>query len=606
MQIGFRLLRCAAFMSVEPNIAFDRLPTPIAQALVERGFTSLTPVQERVLDPALEGCDLRIASQTGSGKTVAVGFILAPGLVQVAEAHAASPAARGPAQPFALIIAPTRELAAQLGRELSWLYAKLRIGVAVVAGGASYRDEMRALSKRPLVVVGTPGRLKDHLERGSIDTTFIGRVVLDEADQMLDLGFRDELDAILGMLPAERRTHLMSATFPRDVLELANRYQRDAVLVEGTGLGHANSDITHVAHLVHNNERESALINLLLMAPGERTLVFVRTRADATDLSGRLTRAGFFALPLSGELAQADRNKTLEAFRAGAVSTLVATDVAARGLDIPDVGRVIHVDPPNDRENLTHRSGRTGRAGRKGTSIVLASPGARSRVMEIFRGARVEVTWSPIPTAKDIFRAADDRLSASLAVAVTDAIDPRLDALADRLLAELEVKDLVRLLLARSGQGGPCAPRQVTPVAPRPEKRSQAPKSRAPEHYVSFSINYGEALGADKRRLLAMVCRRGNVTGDQIGAIRIEKRHAVFDVAVTSAEKFARAVKKEDRRNPEFVVTPHDPHAQQETTTAPAPSLKKTAPKHVRKARPKEKDHRARPRVAAGLAEGVT
>lgn len=537
-------------------IPVDRLPPPIAEALIERGFIALTPVQEAVLDPAYAETDLRISSQTGSGKTVAVGLLLAPALAQLA-ANAGPKDWRGPAQPFALIIAPTRELAAQLQKELSWLYAKLRIGVAVVAGGASYRDEMRELSKKPLVVVGTPGRLKDHLERGSIDTTFAGRVVLDEADQMLDLGFRDELEAILGKLPPERRTHLMSATFPRDVLALANKYQNSAVMVEGTRAGDANADITHVAHLVHQNERESALVNILLMGtPGERTLMFVRMRADATELAGRMTRAGFFALPLSGDLSQPERNKTLEAFRAGAVSILVATDVAARGLDIPDVTRVIHVDPPNDRENLTHRSGRTGRAGKKGTSIVFSSPGARLRVMEMFRGAKAEVRWAPIPTAKEIYRAADDRLAAALAAGAGEAIDPRLDGLAERLLAELPAKDLVRLLLAKSGHMGPAEPRKVTLLVPRPDKqRPSAPKSRAPEHYASFHINYGKEDGADKRRLLAMICKRGKITGDQVGAIRISAHESTFDVATASAEKFGRAAKKADHRDPGLVVT---------------------------------------------------
>lgn len=571
------------------TIPVDRLPPPIAEALIERGFVSLTPVQEAVLDPAFADTDLRISSQTGSGKTVAVGLLLAPALVQLAANAKGTTDWRGPAQPFALIVAPTRELAAQIQKELGWLYAKLRVGVAVVAGGASYRDEMRALSKKPLVVVGTPGRLKDHLERGSIDTTFAGRVILDEADQMLDLGFRDELEAILGKLPPERRTHLMSATFPRDVLSLANKYQKSAVMVEGTRAGDANADITHIAHLVHQNERESALVNILLMGtPGERTLMFVRMRADATELSGRMTRAGFFALPLSGDLSQPERNKTLEAFREGAVSILVATDVAARGLDIPDVARVIHVDPPNDRENLTHRSGRTGRAGKKGVSIVLSAPGARLRVNEMFRGAKAEVRWAPIPTAKEIYRAADDRLAASLAAAATEEVDPRVEALAERLLGEIPAKDLVRLLLGKSAYLGPAEPRKVTLLTPRPDKtRPSAPKSRAPEHYASFHINYGKDEGADKRRLLAMICKRGKITGDQVGAIRISTNESTFDVAIAAAEKFARAAVKRDHRDPHLVVTRLDaPAVAHAETRAEEPRPPKREEARVEEARP--------------------
>jgi ATP-dependent RNA helicase DeaD len=548
-----------------PSELFERLPAPVAEAVVERGFTSLTPIQQRLLDPELEAVDLRIASQTGSGKTVALGFVLAPALAHLAELKQGR--GRGAAQPFALLIAPTRELAAQLSRELGWLYRKLGARVTVVAGGASYREEKQELSLRPLVIVGTPGRLKDHLERGSIDASLVGCVVLDEADQMLDLGFREELEAILGMLPAERRTHLMSATFPREVQALAKRYQRDSVLVEGTDLGVANSDITHVAHLVHPNEREAALINLLLMAPGERTLMFVRTRADAAELASRLTRAGFYSLALSGDLEQRERNKTLEAFRSGGVTTLVATDVAARGLDIQDVGRVIHVDPPTDSEMLTHRSGRTGRAGRKGVSIVLVAPSARMRVQELLRRARIEATWRPVPGPKDVRRAMDDRLCRELKL--DSESSDRFGAVADRLLSELEPHALVCALLARSRHGGPCEPRPITPIAAPERQRTSATRARKPEReqnrprrakrapeesFVRFRINWGEAEGADKGRLLNLVCRRGGVKGAQIGAIRIGPDESTVDVASAYAGKFTKRVSRADSDDPTISI----------------------------------------------------
>ncbi len=438
------------------------LPPSIAEALVLRGFTKLTPVQERVLDPGLSATDLRIASQTGSGKTVAVGFVLAPAIAALVEERNASGKPTGASKPYALLIAPTRELAAQLGKELGWLFAKMKVGVSVVAGGASYRDEHRALTSQPMIVVGTPGRLFDHLDRGSIDPSSVGAVVLDEADRMLELGFRDELESILAKLPAERRTHLVSATFAREVLHLANRYQKNATLVQGTVLGDANEDIEHIVHLVHLNERENALVNILLMSPGERTLMFVRMRADATDLAQRMTRAGFPALALSGELEQHERNRTLDNFRRGTVLTLVATDVAARGLDVPDVAQVIHVDAPTNADGLTHRSGRTGRAGQKGTSIVLVEPGAKLRVTEIMRRARIKATWAKVPSRDDIYLAADDRLAAELEANAANPVDGRMDALASRLLKKHEAKDLVRLLVQRTRHDGPTEPRNVT------------------------------------------------------------------------------------------------------------------------------------------------
>ena len=600
------------------NSAFDVLSPLLAEALSSRGFTTLTSVQEAVLAPDLAGRDLRISSQTGSGKTVAVGLVLAPDLERAVAERAAAPAEepspekrRHAAQPFALLLAPTRELAAQLGRELTWLFQALAVRVCTVTGGASVPAELRELRQSPLVIVATPGRLLDHLERGSIDPSRVGVAVLDEADQMLDLGFRDDLEAILGKMPLERRTHLVSATFPRDVLTLANRYQQRAVQVEGTSLGEANEDIAHVAHMVRSGERDAALRNLLLLEPGERTLIFVRTRADASDLADKLSDAGFSARALSGELEQWERTKTLDAFRSGAVCTLVATDVAARGLDVPDVSRVIHADPPGDADAFTHRSGRTGRAGQKGTSIVLVPPSAREQVLRMFHRARVKAVWTPAPGPADVYRAADERLRAELtAVPAADAppppTDTRLRELAEKLLAEVEPAALVAALLARSRHTGPSAPLPVTPLTPpaltpraatpsrthverpaygarrgarapfaqgsqeRPALRSVSDAPSLPSlSFVPFRINWGGTQGADARRLLALVCRRGGVHSSQIGAIRIGDTSSTVEVASPAAPGFALAVKKPDQRDPRIRIDAMDPSS---PSPAPAPA----------------------------------
>jgi ATP-dependent RNA helicase DeaD len=525
------------------------LPPAIAGALAARGYTELTSVQLAVLDPALEGRDLCISSQTGSGKTVAVGFVLAPDIERASKAPPAQPT--GPACPTALLIAPTRELAAQIARELTWLFAPLGGRICTLAGGGSVSADLRELRRRPHVVVATPGRLLDHLQRGSIHPAAIAALVLDEADQLLDLGFRDDLDAIASQMPAERRTHLVSATFSREVLSLAHAYQKDGVHVKGTNPGEANLDITHVAHLVRPHERDAALINLLLLSPSDRALVFVRTRADASDLADRLSNAGLRARALSGDLEQWERNKTLDAFRSGQVTTLVATDVAARGIDVPDVGRVIHADLPGDAELFTHRSGRTGRAGQQGTSIVLVPPQAREHVLRLFRRARVEATWARAPSPADVLRAADERLRAELSAPLPDS---RLRPLAEELLAAIDPTDLVTALLARAHHTGPCDPLPVTPIdapSPRPPPRSAPPLSLA---FVPFRINWGERSGADPRRLLALVCRRGGIKSSEIGSIRIGPTASVFEVAEAAASDFARSVKKPDSRDPRIRI----------------------------------------------------
>jgi ATP-dependent RNA helicase DeaD len=585
---------------MSPSPTFDTLSPRIRGAFEARGFTSLTPVQEAVLDPALAGRDLRIFSQTGSGKTVAVGLAIAPDLEKAADAREGAGGAA--ARPFALVIAPTRELATQIARELSWLFEPLGVKVAAVTGGASYPRELHALRQGPLVITGTPGRLIDHLGRRSIDPSQLAVVVLDEADQMLDLGFKDELDTILEQTPKERRTLLLSATFPREVARLADRCQRNAVVAAGAGAGEVNEDISHIVYTVLPEERDRALVNLLLLSPGERALVFVRTRDGASELADRLSDMGLPARPIHGDLDQRDRTRTLDAFRSGAVTTLVATDVAARGIDVADITRVIHADLPGDAEVLTHRSGRTGRAGKKGTNIVLVPPAARERLRFMLRRAGMDdAVWSPAPTASDVLHAADERFAAELAhpVGAGKTPDPRLRPLAERLLGSMEPTELVMALLGRARHAGPCAPMEVTPITastPRPprgraewnngpgadvrphrlggapERGPRGPRRDGPpqggfergpreagppnEGFVPFQVNWGERHGADPRRVLAMVCRKGGIRGNEVGAIRIGDAQSSFEVAANVAASFAQSVKKPDPRDPRIRIEP--------------------------------------------------
>jgi ATP-dependent RNA helicase DeaD len=556
--------------------SLEDLPQPLFGALSRRGFTTLTPIQQAVLEPGVAGRDLRMSSQTGSGKTVAIGFVIARDLEepapaanadeQVGESHGAKN--RG-AVPAALVVAPTRELAAQLTRELTWLLRPSGQTCCTVTGGASYPVQMRALRERPSVVIGTPGRLRDHIERGFIDLSAVRSVVLDEADQMLDMGFREDLEAIVDHAAPGRRMHMASATFPPEAQALAARYQTDPHQVFGSVPGQGNSDIKHVAHLVRPSDRLAALINLLLLAPEERTLVFVRTRADASELALRLGEAGFSARPISGELEQSERTRTLDAFRKGVIKVLVATDVASRGLDIPDVGRVVHADPPSDSEALTHRSGRTGRAGKKGQSVMLVTPPARDSVSRMVVRAKVQVKWLPAPTAKDVFKSADDRLIESVSAEVTKGeeleeepeADDRLQVLAERLVrAHDDPVALVRALLARAQSAGP-EPREVEPMRPmaRSDARPMRQQGRRGGSYVPFHVNWGTRFGADARRLVAMICRRGDIRGNQIGAIRLGDAFSTFEVDASVAAEFATRVKKPDPRDPHIRIGLYQP-----------------------------------------------
>ena len=465
---------------------FAELPSELQRTIVERGFTELTPVQQAVI--RADGArDLNISSQTGSGKTVAVGIAVARQVL--AEGRREEHDLR----PTVLALTPTRELAAQVQRELAWLLREIPDSrVEVVTGGTSVGAERGRLARGPRIIVGTPGRTLDHLNSGGFDGARVRLVILDEADHMLDMGFREELTGILDRVPDRQRTHLLSATFPPEVREIAEQYQSDAQRIEGSPLGDPNEDITHIVHVVDGRHRYAALVNVLLLATARqqgdepvRTLVFVRTRADTIELTEKLQRDGVGAECLSGDLPQAQRTRTLAAFRAGRVSTLVATDVAARGLDVTGIQLVVHGDPPGDADTYTHRSGRTGRAGQKGTSVLLLPPQARWRIERLLHQANVNPSFAPVPTperiAKEYRRRTRRRLFAALG---TDADAEHLEY-ARKLLEDQSPETLVAALLGMVTEEPPCAPRRVTTSihlepkpSPRDRRNLRAPSGR--------------------------------------------------------------------------------------------------------------------------------
>jgi len=644
---------------MDPSALPDSLGPELSSALAQKGYTALTPVQTAVLDPALSGRDLRITSQTGSGKTVAIGLALRDFVRQGSDGEGDSNGGAGAVRgPRALVVAPTRELAKQVEEELSWIYSPLGVRVVSVTGGASYRDERRALSgaaaKGPGVVVGTPGRLLDHLQRSSFDAGNLGAVVLDEADRLLDLGFRDDLEAILAFAPKGHRTHLVSATFPREVKALADATQHDPVHVEGTRLGAANADIDHIVHLVDARERVGALINILLANPDEQTLVFARTRADVASIARELKDCGFAVSSLSGEMDQSARNRALSGFKRGDLRVLVATDVAARGIDVQDIARVVHAEPPSDADSYTHRSGRTGRAGRKGTSAILAIAAQLARTTFLLQRAGVAFRFEPIPSAEVIRGAADERTAAALLAddaAEASGLDERTWALAKRIVAEGNVTRALARLLTRTRYAGPTAPRDVRVVEPSgsrgrfapdrsgesmrgsglrarsggdgrglrdarglrgarsagdgaPLRDSRGPRDAAPMReergpgeergprgrtvaWVPFHVSWGESQGADARRLLAVMCRRGEIRGTDVGSIRVSDSYSVVDIASHVADGFARAAGAPDPREPAVVIRRESEGARAPMTAPPPPlPARRDAHVHAAPARP--------------------
>ena len=406
----------------------------LARALTERDYNSATPVQQAVLEPDAEGRDLLVSAQTGSGKTVAFGLAIAETLLEGA-------ATFGPAgEPLALIIAPTRELALQVQRELAWLYHYTGARVVSCVGGMDPGAERRELARGAHIVVGTPGRLRDHLERRALKVSALKAAVLDEADEMLDMGFREDLQFILETTPPERRTLLFSATLPKSIVNLASHYQRDALRIAALGETRGHADIEYRAIRVAHAKIERAVVNLLRYLDPPSALVFCNTRNAVRHLEAFLLERGFAAVSLSGELSQSERNHALQALRDGRARVCVATDVAARGIDLPNLNLVIHAEMPNDAEVLQHRSGRTGRAGRKGVSVLLVPPARRRRAEEMLARAKVNAVWGSAPSAEEIRKLDQERLLKSALLQEAGSQDDL--AMADILLEKHGVREI--------------------------------------------------------------------------------------------------------------------------------------------------------------------
>ncbi|MGR3522441.1 MAG: DEAD/DEAH box helicase, partial [Paracoccus sp. (in: a-proteobacteria)] len=382
----------------------NNIAAPLAAALAERGYDTLTAVQQAVLNPDAKGRDLLVSAQTGSGKTVAFGIAAAPDLLDGADRL---PEDSGP---LALAIAPTRELALQVAAELGWLYAATGARIATCVGGMDYRTERRALAQGAQIVVGTPGRLRDHLERGSLDLSGLRVAVLDEADEMLDLGFREDLEFILQSAADSRRTLMFSATVPAAIEKLARDFQRDSLRIAAMGEARQHGDIAYRALSVAVRDRENAIFNLLRFYEARTAIVFCKTRANVNHLLARMGNRGFRVVALSGELSQQERTHALQALRDGRARVCIATDVAARGIDLPGLELVIHADLPTNSETLLHRSGRTGRAGAKGVSALVVSPSEYRKAQRLLQGAKVTAEWGKAPSAEEVGYRDDQRM----------------------------------------------------------------------------------------------------------------------------------------------------------------------------------------------------
>jgi ATP-dependent RNA helicase DeaD len=510
--------------------------------LARKGFEHPMPVQVSVLeDPSLTEGDLIVQARTGSGKTLA--FAL-PLLNEMA------PSLR---EPHVLVLSPTRELALQTAREFAWAASGLNLRVASLVGGMDMERQFRSLSEGVAIVVGTPGRVMDHIRRGSFRGGSVEVLVLDEGDHMLDLGFRNELEGIMQALPNRKRTWLYSATMPEEVVTLARRYldaPRKISLVSDIT---CHEDIVQAAYLVPGRRRFDGLVNVLLLERPERALIFCATRAETQDIADRLSDEGFRAGSIHGDMTQRERNSALAALKGGRIEILVATDVAARGLDIQGVSHVVQFGLPGCIESFVHRSGRTGRAGRSGKNLVLVT----AREARVFKGmlssTHLRLEWLPAPDRSELEGLTRTRLVEDLAEATSDAEDHL--PWADEILDRPDARSLVAAMLGRlsSVRGGgysiktdleqELAREQNRRDIPRRDGRSAGPRggrTGEPHRFdsaegVMVRFRGGRQNGVEVGRMLGSLCRALGIRGDDVGNIRLRDDHAQVELSSRGA-----------------------------------------------------------------------
>jgi len=504
----------------------------ILQGLAALGFTTPTPIQEEAIPVILRRQDDLISlAQTGTGKTAAFGIPL----IQITDVASD--------QTQALILCPTRELCMQVARDLTAIGKFVRgLKVLPVYGGARIDLQIKALRQGMHIIVATPGRLLDLLKRRCVRIAGVTTVVLDEADEMLNMGFQEELNAILAETPATKKTLLFSATMPRAVVTITRKYM--TVPVELTvGTRNAGADnIQHAYYMVHAKDRYAALKRLVDFNPDFYGIIFCRTRLDTQEVAEKLMQDGYRAEALHGDLSQIQRDRIMNKFRRKQVDILVATDVAARGLDVSDLTHVINYSLPDELSGYTHRSGRTGRAGKAGTSIAIIHMREKYRIRELERNLGKTFTYRRVPSGQEVCaKLLQQRIDTMLNLEVDHALlGPMLPALVEKL-ADLKRDELIKRFISlnfdRFLQYYKNAPdlnereveRHAAPPPGRPKEGSRGKRDFRDENFTRFAINLGKKDGILPARLIAIINEGTRVRNIAIGKIVISEHNTLLD-----------------------------------------------------------------------------
>ncbi|HLI28950.1 MAG TPA: DEAD/DEAH box helicase [Chloroflexota bacterium] len=507
------------------------LSAPLLRAVAELGYEEPTPIQQQAIGPLLAGRDLVGQAQTGTGKTAAFALPMLERL------------RAGVPQPQGLVLVPTRELAIQNAEAIHALGRYTGARVLPIYGGQSIERQLRVLQRGVDIVVGTPGRVLDHLRRGTLSLAAVRMAVLDEADEMLAMGFIEDVEAILEQVPTERQTALFSATIPPRLAELARRFLREPLWVSVVRDKLTVPQTRQVYYEVLSRGKLDALTRILDVEMPTSAIIFTRTKRDAAELADQLIGLGYQAEPLHGDLSQAERDRTMRRFREGAVELLVATDVAARGLDIPEVSHVINYDVPADPEVYVHRIGRTGRAGRKGEAITLVTPRERRALHLIERLTKGKLKPARLPTAADVAARRREALKETLRTMVAAGdLEPYL-LVVEELAAEHDVAEIAAAALKLTGE---LETRGNGAATPEPAPREVFPEDglSAEPGMTKLFLSLGRADGLRPNDIVGAIANEAGLPGKAIGAIDLYDRFSLVQVPKKDAHRVLAALQR--------------------------------------------------------------
>jgi len=529
------------------NFADLGLSPTIVQALTELGYEEPTPIQREAIPPLLEGRDLLGQAATGTGKTAAFALPLL-------QLYGAEPPQ--PSRPAILVLVPTRELAMQVAEAFHRYGRALGTGVLPIYGGAAFDQQIRGLRRGTHVVVATPGRALDHLRRGTLVISGIKAIVLDEADEMLDMGFADEIDSILEATPVERQTALFSATMPQRIARIAERQLRDPVRVaiaREKGRAGALPKVRQTAYLVPRAQKVTALGRVLDVESPTLALVFCRTRNEVDTLSETLAGRGFRVEALHGGMTQDQRERVMKRTRGGNVDLLVATDVAARGLDIEQLSHVVNFDVPASPAAYVHRIGRTGRAGREGVAITLVEPREHRLLKNIEQLTKQRIEVSTVPTVLDVRARRLDVTRASIRDLILAGDLESYRVVIEALGQEFDIMD-VAAAAAKLGHTATIGPEQdekeVPAIEVRPagaaskEKKTNGRRPRATgAGFVRIYVGAGRKTNMRPADLVGAIVNEAGIEPGEIGAIEITDRFSLVELSQPVAGKVITALR---------------------------------------------------------------